>query len=181
VSTDATADGTEAVSAAGKVYQESVTAMLAAEFERRKTLEARGATLMTSSASLVALIFGLTVLVTGKDPVLINRWAVYVLLGSLVLFVFAAVIGIVVQTYLHKYDVVECEFLEMLARTDEEWSRSADHAVRADVSQKVRTVCSLRKGNGTKAIWVIAGLIVQLAAITSLAASLGLELYSRLT
>lgn len=154
--------------------------MLAAEFERRKILEARGTTMMTSSASLIALIFGLTVLVTGKDPVLTSRWAGYVLLESLVLFVLAAVIGIVVQTYLHKYDVVECEFLETLAGTDAEWSRSADHAIRTSVSQKVRTLCSLRRGNGAKAIWVIAGLTIQLAAIASLTVSLGLELYSRL-
>jgi hypothetical protein len=181
MSSDATADRTEAVSAAGKVYQESVAAMLTAEFERRKTLEARGTTLMTSSATLIALIFGLTVLVTGKDPVLINRWAVYVLLASLVLFVVAATVGIVVQTYLHKYDVVECDFLETLAGTDKEWSRSADHAVRTNVSQKVHTLCSLRKGNNAKASWVIAGLIVQLMAIASLAVSLGIELNSRLT
>ncbi|MCV6984763.1 hypothetical protein H7H78_04705 [Mycobacterium shinjukuense] len=43
-----------------------------------------------------------------------------------------------------------------------EWSQSADHAVRTNVSQKVRAL----------------GLIVQLTAVTFLAASLGLELYS---
>jgi hypothetical protein len=179
VSADAT--GAEAVSAAGKVYQQSVTEMLAAEFERRKTLEARGTTLTTSSGSLVALIFGLTVLVTGKDPVLISLCAVYVLLASLAFFVFSAIIGIVVQTYLQKYDVADCDFLETLATSNEEWSRTADYAVRTNVSQKVRTLCSLRRANGTKARWVIAGLIVQLGAIALLAVSLGIELYTRLT
>jgi hypothetical protein len=65
-------------------------------------------------------------------------------------------------------------------RSDAEWSRSADHAVRADVSQKVRTLCSLRGGNNIKAKLVIAGLTVQMTAIALLAASLGLELYGRL-
>jgi hypothetical protein len=52
--------------------------------------------------------------------------------------------------------------------------------VRADVSQKVRTLCSLRGGNNIKAKLVIAGLTVQMTAIALLAASLGLELYGRL-
>lgn len=169
------------VSAAGKIYQAAVTAMLAAEFERRKTLEARGATLTTGSTSLVALIFGLTVLVTGKDSVLTSHWAVYVLLAGLLFFVVAAVIGIFVQMYLHKYDVPDCEYLDTLAGTDEEWARTADHAVRTDVSQKVRTLCSLRDGNASKAKLILAGLVVQIVAIAFLAVSLGVELYDRLT
>lgn len=54
------------VSPAGKVWQSMVSDLLAAEFDRRKTLAGRGATLLTASASLVTLIFGLTVIVTGK-------------------------------------------------------------------------------------------------------------------
>ncbi|MGV0041665.1 hypothetical protein [Mycobacterium colombiense] len=180
MSTDVNPDQSGRVSEAGVIYQGTVAGLLAAEFERRKTLEARGATLLTSCASLLALIFGLTVLVTGKDAVFANHLAVLVLCAALVLFVLAATIAMMVQTHLHKYDVVSCDYLETLAKSDQQWSQSADHAVRADVSQKVRTLCSLRGGNNTKARWVVVGLRVQITAIAFLAASLGLELYSRL-
>lgn len=180
MSTDATRDQLGNVSEAGRVYQATVTSLLAAEFERRKTLEARGGTLLTSSTTLLALIFGLTVLVTGKGAVFAVHLAVYVLYGALAVFVVSAAIAIIVQTQLQRYEVVSCEYLKTLAGSDAEWSRSADHAVRAEVSQKVRTLCSLRGGNNTKARWVVAGLVVQLTAIALLAASLGLELYGRL-
>ncbi|WNG95000.1 hypothetical protein [Mycobacterium sp. ITM-2016-00318] len=157
-----------------------MSALLVTEYDRRKTLEARGGTVLTSCAAVLALIFGLTVLVTGKDPVFEDQLAVLVLFGALLFFVLSASIAIVVQTHLHKYDVVSCEYLKTLAESDEEWLQTADHAVRTEVSQKVRTLCSLRGGNNTKAKLVVAGLVVQMIAIALLAASLGLELYGRL-
>ncbi|MGB9248453.1 MAG: hypothetical protein WCC28_01530 [Mycobacterium sp.] len=76
----------------------TVSDLLAAEFDRRKTLEGRGAALMTASVCLVTLIFALTVILTGKDHVFANRYAVYFLLAALVSFVISAVIAIMVQT-----------------------------------------------------------------------------------
>lgn len=51
----------------GKVYEQLVGAVVTAEFDRKKSLEGRGTTIVTTSTSLLALIFGLTVIVTGKD------------------------------------------------------------------------------------------------------------------
>ncbi len=172
-------------SPAGKVYQASVTAMLAAEFERRKTLEARGTTLLTSSTSVTAIIFALTVLVTGRDAVLANRWAGYVLIASLAAFVAAAVYGILIQAKLQPYEVANREYLLTLT-TEELWSQPADDAVRSDVAQKVRTLGGpngdggLRAANDTKARWVDAGVRWQLGAVGLLALAMGLELWTRM-
>jgi hypothetical protein len=102
------------VSGAGKVWQAMVSDLLADEFDRRKTLEGRGATLMTASVSLVTLIFALTVILTGKDHVFANRYAVYFLLAALISFVISAVIAIVVQTRGFNYDVIKRQTLERL-------------------------------------------------------------------
>jgi hypothetical protein len=76
VTTLSTGDYVDPISPAGAVYQAMVDSLLKAEYERRKTLEGRGATLLTASASMLTLIFALTVFVTGKDHVFANRCAV---------------------------------------------------------------------------------------------------------
>src|ERR1700733_1286148 len=84
---------------AGKVWEQMAAAVVAAEFDRKKTLEARGTTILTTSGSLLTLIFGLTVVVSGKDARFEDPWAVMLLMGSLLAFVFSAVIAIFVAVY----------------------------------------------------------------------------------
>jgi len=170
----------ERVSPAGRIYQEMVSNLLLAEFDRRRILEGRGATLITSSASMLTLIFGLTVLVTGKDHLLENRWAAWILLGALVAFVTSAVIAIFVQTHGYKYTVASRDTLKSLARDDTEWARWPDDALRSWLTRQVNTICSVRDGNDKKADHVVWSLRCQVAAVVLLAASVGCELYGRL-
>ncbi|MCH9733456.1 MAG: hypothetical protein K0U78_02720 [Actinomycetia bacterium] len=168
-------------SPAGVVYQSMLSELLTAELDRRKTLEARGATLVAASAALVTLIFGLTVIVTGKDHVFVNRHAVLALLAAMALFVISAMIAITVQTYGFKYTVVEPKYLKTLAGTREAWTQTADFAVRIDVGQKAKTIGSLRTGNATMANLITWSLRLQLVAIALLSVSVGLEIYARLS
>ena len=64
------------------------------------------------------LIFALTVILTGKDHVFTNRYAVYFLLAALVAFVISAVIAIVVQTRGFNYDVIKRQTLKRLTDPD---------------------------------------------------------------
>jgi len=98
---------------------------------------------MTASASIITLIFGLSVLVTGKDAVFENRWAVWALIPALIAFVLSAAIALFVQTHGAKYEVVSRSSLRSLT-TVSFWTMRADPATRADVSQQVRTICGLR-------------------------------------
>ena len=173
----ATGDG---VSPAGKIYQPMVGAILAAEADRRKTLERRGGTLLTASTSLVTLIFAVSVIVTGKSFVFANHCAVTALCLALGSFVISAVIAIVVQTHGYPYKVIDGETLMELAGTNEAWAESADYALRRDVSQRVVTICSLRDGNETMAKHVAWSLRFQVLAIGLLSVSVGLELYGRI-
>ncbi|MCV7423812.1 hypothetical protein H7K45_24970 [Mycobacterium yunnanensis] len=167
------------VSPAGQLYLAMASELLTAEFDRRKTLESRGSALLTSSGTLLTLIFGLTVIVTGKDHVYADRCSVILLLAALVAFVLSAVIAIFVQTYGFRYAVLSQDGLRSLPRDDAEWARRADDATRAMLSKKVSTICSLRNGNNTKATLVAFSLGFQVVAIALLSASVGFELWGR--
>lgn len=180
MSAERRADDPNLVSPAGDAWRSMVSDLLACEFDRRQKLEARGGTLLAASSTLLTLIFGLSVLVSGKDHVFVNHWAVVLLIAALLAFVVSAVIAIFVQTYSFKYAIVSCKSLSELAGTDASWAQSADHAVRADVSQRVRTICSLRSGNDAKARLVMWGLSFQVIAISALSVSVALELWSRI-
>ncbi|BBZ51998.1 hypothetical protein MHEI_37150 [Mycobacterium heidelbergense] len=167
------------VSAAGQIYQAMVSDLLKCEFDRRRALEGRGATLVTSSGALLTLIFGLTVLVTGKDQVFQNRWAIWVLLAALVAFVASALIAIFIQSWGFKYAITSRKTLKSLARDNTEWARLADDATRSWLTRQVNTICSLRDGNDMKAKLVTWSLGFQVAAITLLSASVGIDLSGR--
>lgn len=110
-----------------------------------------------------------------------NRYAVFTLTAALVAFLISAVIAIVVQTRGFSYKVVKRKSLKQLTDPNAPfWAQSADDAVRADVSQHVRTICSLRDGNDAMATRVAWSLKFQLLAIVLLSASIGLELYARI-
>jgi hypothetical protein len=179
LSADETGESANLIYPAGKIWQPMVAALLTAQLDRRKAIEGRGATLMTASASIITLIFGLSVLVTGKDVVFENRWAVWTLIPALIAFVVSAAIALFVQTHGAKYEVISRDSLRSLTRASF-WTMSADPATRADVSQHVRTICGLRDVNDTKTLLAMWSLGFQLAAIALLSMSVGLELSGRL-
>jgi hypothetical protein len=165
------------VSAAGKVYEQMVGAVVAAEFDRKKTLEGRGTTILTTSGSLLTLIFGLTVVVSGKDTRFENQWAVMFLMASLLAFVVSAFIAIFIAINGSTYTLAGQPLLESLT-TNETWEdKSEDEARRIWVKRQVNTSLSLRKGNNRKAKAVTWSLGTQVLAVTLLSLSVVVELW----
>jgi hypothetical protein len=181
---DAHADDVSAagknVSAAGKIYEQMVGAVVAAEFDRKKTLEGRGTTILTTSGSLLALIFGLTVVVSGKDPKFGNHCAILLLMASLLAFVVSAVIGIFIAINGSKYTLAGRRLLESLTGNETWEDQSEDEARRMWVKRQVNTSLSLRRGNNRKAKAVTWSLAAQVLAVTLLSVSLGVELWPKL-
>jgi hypothetical protein len=168
------------ISPAGLIYQAITDKLLAAEFDRRKALEGRGATLLTSSGTMLTLIFGLTVLVTGKDAVFHSRWAIYFLIAAMIAFLVSAMLAIVVQAHGFEYQVMSDDALKSLSRDHTEWGRRADDATRAWVSKQASTICTLRTGNNAKATQIAWSLWFQVSAVALLSISVGIELFGRL-
>lgn len=176
---NAEADDADAdvVSAAGKIYEQMVGAVVAAEFDRKKTLEGRGATILTTSGSLLTLIFGLTVVVTGKDAKFGNPWAVLFLMASLLAFVVSAVIAIFIAINGSKYTLAGRPLLESLTENEIWEDKSEDEARRIWVKRQVNTGLTLRKGNNRKAKAVTWSLAAQVLAVTLLSLSVVVELW----
>jgi hypothetical protein len=152
--------------------------VVAAEFDRKKTLEVRGTTILTASGSLLTLIFGLTVLVTGKDYVFGSGISAVLLMASLAAFVVSAIIAIFIAAYGTAYRLVGRETLECLTG-DEFWEKkTADEARRMWVQRQVNTIKTLRRGNNRKATAVIWSLAAQVLAMTLLSLSVAVELWS---
>jgi hypothetical protein len=164
-------------SAAAKVYQSMVIALLGAEVDRGKTWDGRAGTLLTASSTLLTLILGLSVLITGKDPVFKDQWAVGLLVYALFAFVSAGGSAVFAQTYGFGYNRVDRKSLKNLAETDELWGKTADFAIRTDVKQMVVTINSLRDVNDTKAALVISSLGSLLLALGLLTSSVIREIY----
>jgi hypothetical protein len=167
------------VSPGGQIFQEFVKDALAHEFERRKNLEGRGAVLLTSSGTMVTIILGLTVLITGKDFVFVSRCAVVLLCIALVAFVLSATAAIIVQAWAFKYDLVDQDDLDKLVE-NEYWDSTANIAARDTVDLHVRTIRSLRKGSRIKSSFLITSLVIQLIAIVLLSTAIGDELVRRI-
>jgi hypothetical protein len=164
----------------GLVFQALVKDALAHEFERRKSLESKGAVLLTASGTMVTLILGLTLLVLGKDFALASRSAIATLCAALAAFVLSAIAAIAVQAFAFKYDVVKQDDLDRIATDDTYWFSTEDRATRDSVDISVRTIKSMRKGNRSKA-WVLSsGLVFQVIAIGLLSWTIGAELWSRI-
>lgn len=64
--------------------------------------------------------------------------------------------------------------------TDELWGLPADEVVRRDVAQKVMAIDGLRGANAAKVRLIKTGLRFQLGGVALLAATMGLELWTRL-
>ncbi|WP_418003518.1 hypothetical protein ACNO8X_27185 [Mycobacterium sp. PDNC021] len=164
-------------STAGEVYASLVESALKSEEDRRKAIEGRAGAILTTSSTMLALILGLTVIVTGKDYVYKNHWSLVLLLVALVAFVMSAGLAIVVQAFGFKYKVISAATLSNLT-DDVNWHRTPD-ARRMWVTRQVATTQSVRTGNNTKATLAIWSLAFELAAIAMLALAVGVELHTR--
>lgn len=76
-----------AINPAGKIWEQMASTVVAAEFDRKKTHEGRGTTILTTSGSFLTLIFGLTVVASGKDTRSQDPWATMLLIASLLTLV----------------------------------------------------------------------------------------------
>jgi len=79
---------------AAPVYQALVESQLAEERDRKKSLEQRGAAVITVAGTFVTLAFGFTAIVTGATGYKLPGAAVWTLAVSLLLFVAAGGVGV---------------------------------------------------------------------------------------
>jgi hypothetical protein len=164
-------------SAAGKIYEKLVAALILAEEDRRKRVEGRAATILTTSTTMLTLIFGLTIFVSGRDYTFRNHYAVWFLTLALAAFVASAVIAIFIQAYPFHYAILNDYTLNNLVAN---WNETEDDARQMWVKSQAETITTLRRSNDKKSDLAVWSFGFEVLAIALLALSVGFELHTRL-
>jgi hypothetical protein len=159
----------------GEIYREHVGKLFAAEFERRAVLEARGDSIIKTSAGIITLIVALAVFISGNDYKFTNHWdSVWILAVSLLTFVISAAIAIYVQNWALEYKFTGKKTLGKL--TQELWDLSPDDALRMCLQRDINSTLSLREGNDKKVSAAQYSVILQVVAILLLSIAFVCEL-----
>jgi hypothetical protein len=150
----------------GLNYAPFVEQELKAERDRRATFDARGQAVVTTSGVLLTILSTVTAITINRKVLAVSGPVRYAILSALACFVIAVALGIL-ATINFKYDVAAKSALLQLPREHSVDSREI--AERNIVTTNVSTVLTLRKGNDLKAIFLLAALFAQLAALLGLA------------
>lgn len=145
----------------GDVFTAFVEGEVKAERERRNALDARGIAVLTTSGTLVTLVFAIGAVVTGATGFSPPAETVVIVTIGLVAFVAAALFGLLANR-LKKYDVVTTGQLWSWRNNAAAWAASDQDARRAITKGNIVTIDTLRAGNDTKAKWIEAALWAQL-------------------
>jgi hypothetical protein len=142
------------------VYAALVDQQADEERQRKAGLEARGLALITTSAALVSLLFGLAAVVTDSDSFQLTEASKIFLIASTGFFVFAAVLGL------------GSNIANLRDLTSEEyWSGDETVASRRVAQVRVSILARARKMNLRKGRLLLAGILVEVLAVLSLAVS----------
>ena len=157
-----------------------VGGLLAAAHDRRKMMDGRGATIVTANSAILALVLGLTVVVSGKDFRLASGFAATAMLLALLAFLVSAGVAIWVQSYGLSFNTVDPACLKDLVTSEKFWNDRVEVAVREDAFQQVETISTLVRANAVKSKWVTISLLAQFMAVGLLVVSICLEIATRM-
>jgi hypothetical protein len=153
------------VSDQGLTFAAYIARELETEQDRRRTLDARGASVVTVSGGLATLLVAVGALVSGRAGVELPESTAWPLTLTLLAFATAALCGIV-ATFQWRYDVANTETLE--AMLTDRWPTTEIHARNYAARLDVNTITSLRKGNSWKTRFLIAALVFQVVGLGAL-------------
>lgn len=149
----------------GRTYAAYITRELETERDRRKTLDARGVSVVTVSASLATLLAGIGAFVSGQTEFVLPESAVWPLTVTLLAFAAAGFCGLS-AAYLWRYAAPALESLE--AMVTDRWPTDEVDARNFVARLDLVAIRSLRARNSYKARWLIAALFFQIAGLVAL-------------
>lgn len=154
---------------AGVVYAALVDEQLQEENRRKASFEARGLAVITTSAALVSLLFGLSGVVTQSDSFEFGRTPRSFLILSAALFVAAAVLGLSSNWPL-RYQQVEIDNLRQLI-SEQYWDGEGSIASRRVAAVRVDILARARALNLLKGKLLLVGILLEVLAVLALAIS----------
>jgi hypothetical protein len=159
--------GSAGETAGGNVYVPLIESQLSEEASRKTSFEQRGVAVITTSGVLVSLLFGFAAVVTKSNTFVLPVPAKDFLVVSLVLFVLAAVAGIISNWPL-RYLQLEVSELKRFMEP-KIWSGSSETAARRIAEAQVGVLARARRLNFLKGSALLVGMIFEVSAVISLA------------
>lgn len=151
------------------VYAEFTQDQLTAEETRRTSLEQRGLAVITSSGVLATLGFGSLALFKQRDAVPMPGPSVYLLVGSAVALLVAAILALVTNAPLRHRAINP----PAMARTmREHWMDDEATAQARVTSTRARLLATARGANDLKALLLLAAMTAEVLGVALLAATL---------
>lgn len=152
-------------------YQELLTGLLAEERERKKSIEARGLSVVTSSGTLATLLFALAALVTGSEGFKLPSGSRPLLVASIILFALAGTLGIFTNKPL-RYAEPATDWLNKLTQPAVWDKTTATLAARRAAEARIASIESFRVKNQTKVNLLTAAIALQVIAVVVLAVAM---------
>lgn len=145
------------------VYTEFVKLLLDAEATRRTALEDKGGAVITTSGTLVTLLFGLVAVVTGADTFTLPGASHGWLIAAIAFFVAASLTAILISVPLPygQTDITAA----MLAGW---WGQQPAQAQAAVSGVRLQALAAARRMNAIKARILIAATLFELVAVVML-------------
>lgn len=156
-----------------KVYAAYLEHLVVDQESRKKSLEERGLSVLTTSAALVSLLFGLVAVVTGVDDFTLPNAARPPLAIAMVLFVVAAVLGLITN-FPRNYSNAQAEGLTTMF--GERWEDSEPIAQRRVSVTQQQVYAKARGVNGDKAKCLFAAMFIEVVAVIFLTISVAVIL-----
>jgi hypothetical protein len=151
-----------------------VTDLLKAEEQRKTSFEQRGIAIIPTSGVLVSLLFALGAVVTDSKGFSVSVASRALLVLALVLFLLAAVAGIIAN-YPVRYELIALADLKRLV-APEAWDGAPGPAERRVAEVGVDVLAVARRKNQLKGEALVAGMVAEVGAVTAVAASVAVML-----
>ena len=175
--TETGSSGRDTTGDAGHVYASLVATRLAEEEVRHGSLQARGLAVVTTSGTLVALIFAVAQFVLRSRIVAeipaASRCLLTIAVGA---FVTAAFFGLFANV---PRDLGRPVASEIAGKISSEWNRSIGPAEKIVALARARQLQKLERVNDTAAWGVLIGLATEVFAIALAAAAVGVAIYTK--
>lgn len=153
---------------AGIAYGEFIKEQLESQAGRRKWIEEKGLGVVTSSAALTGLLFGLVTLITADKAFSMPKASVPILAFAVLAFLLAALLG-VMTNWPRFYPAATTSGLEKLTSRSM-WDKPEDDGQRATAKARVAIVKKSRVVNTTKAYLLVAALVAQFGGVVMVSA-----------
>jgi hypothetical protein len=155
---------------AGSAYTKLIDEQLEIEQNRRASIEQRGLSVLTTSGTLVTLLFAFSALVTQSKTFRLGTPARVMIVGSLLFFLLAGVSGIATNWPL-PWEPIDQRDLSRLLQPNL-WTASLSPAARRVAEAKIDVLGDVRQANNARGLFLLVAMIMQVAAVFSLASGI---------